>query len=260
MRMIYVDEAGTSAREPVTVVVGLVVDPDRHWGPAMHLVRQILTRLPEKFRDGFVFHATELWNDKSYREGWDTASRHQFMFDMMSVPKRCAIPVSYGVVRRDSATMLKNPGRLSIAQMDHAIAFGLCISTADRYIRKNGHATEVAAVVAEDCTEMRINLRGMLKGIANNPFVLGAESVRSAVESGKQLPLVHEVKIQRVIDTVHFVGKRQAWFLQFADAIAFGLRRWINGLAGGEELFKAMIGAGVGPDKLEGPVSTGIWS
>ena len=33
MRLIYTDEAATTAREPVSVVAALIVNPDVHWFP-----------------------------------------------------------------------------------------------------------------------------------------------------------------------------------------------------------------------------------
>lgn len=46
VRFIYTDEAGTSANEPVTVVVALVVDADTQWMPAFQRISALLERVP----------------------------------------------------------------------------------------------------------------------------------------------------------------------------------------------------------------------
>ena len=41
MYYIYLDEAGTSAPEPITVVVGVLIHADRHWRGAANFPKSI---------------------------------------------------------------------------------------------------------------------------------------------------------------------------------------------------------------------------
>jgi hypothetical protein len=69
VRFIYTDEAGTSAKEPVTVVIGLVVNPDTQLLPATSEVDKIFATVPPQCRKTFEFHATSIWGNKKYRDG-----------------------------------------------------------------------------------------------------------------------------------------------------------------------------------------------
>ena len=53
MRFIHVDEAGTSEHEPVTVVVGLIVDADKQLMIAEAAIEELLLSVPKEFRRKF---------------------------------------------------------------------------------------------------------------------------------------------------------------------------------------------------------------
>jgi hypothetical protein len=59
VRMIYMDESGTSGRESVRVVVCLLVHPDRHWKPAVQALKGLKALAPEKYR-----------NEKVHKTNW----------------------------------------------------------------------------------------------------------------------------------------------------------------------------------------------
>ena len=65
MRFIYMDEAGTSEQEPVTIVVGLIVDADNQLASAETAMNDVLGSVPRKFQKDFVFHATDVWSNKT---------------------------------------------------------------------------------------------------------------------------------------------------------------------------------------------------
>ena len=51
MRIIYTDEAGTTAPEPVSVVAALIVNPDVHWFPVTRRVRELWDHhIPSEYR------------------------------------------------------------------------------------------------------------------------------------------------------------------------------------------------------------------
>lgn len=97
VRFVYLDEAGTSAKEPVTVVAGIIVHADTQWRPAEADVNRIVKDMvPERYKENFVFHATEIWGSRKFRDGWDRNDRTAFLKEMMSVPHRPEHPPRCG--------------------------------------------------------------------------------------------------------------------------------------------------------------------
>ena len=103
MRFVYTDEAGISAKEPVTVVVGLVVHADKEWMRATDLVSEALTKVPEKFRENFTFHATAVWGSHKYRPDWTFEDRLALLRRMMSIPNEVGCAIAFKESRRDNS-------------------------------------------------------------------------------------------------------------------------------------------------------------
>ena len=63
MRFIYLDESGISAKERVAVVAGIIVDADKQLKSVEKHVESIIADyVPEKYQEGFSFHATDLFH------------------------------------------------------------------------------------------------------------------------------------------------------------------------------------------------------
>lgn len=67
MRLIYLDESGTTERATFLSVAGVILHGDVEWP----LVNQRLVALVEKYipepdREGFVFHATDIFHGSRY--------------------------------------------------------------------------------------------------------------------------------------------------------------------------------------------------
>jgi hypothetical protein len=61
MRLIYTDEAATTAGEPVSVVAAFIVNPDVHWFPVMRRLRGIWDQhIPSEYRRQNRHHLTTL--------------------------------------------------------------------------------------------------------------------------------------------------------------------------------------------------------
>jgi hypothetical protein len=97
VRYVFVDEAGISANEPMSVVVGLIVHADKQVMFAEAAINEALQGVPMKFRDDFKFSAKEVWNDKRFRDDWAQTDRLAFLRTMMSLPGRLNIPISVGM-------------------------------------------------------------------------------------------------------------------------------------------------------------------
>jgi hypothetical protein len=250
LRFIYTDEAGTSAKEPIVVMVGLVVDADAQQRPAERCLQQLHATVPEQFRDGFISHATTIWSDKKkkYRPVWRPGERFEFLCRMMMIPKATKMGIAWAAAHKQGVDdLIPLPG-CTRDQTLHTGAFGYCIANADRYIRLF-YPNEVSAVIAEDLPEMRAPLSQRFQFLRTHRHIISADQVSNCYAFGiaptMMTPALHtEYTISQVVNDVHFVGKNGASLLQVADACAFGMRRFFTGLSQGKEFMQAMIGSG----------------
>jgi hypothetical protein len=164
VRFVYIDEAGTSAQEPVTVVVGIVVHADKQWALAASAIADVLKAVPDCYQAGFIFHAKAIWGDKKYHANWSKSERLNLLHTMMSMPPLLKIPIALGIVRRNSPAPASGdlPPSLSMSELQHSLAFWMCVTQADKFLRKHAGPNEVATVVAEDVPKIRKWLRHAL--------------------------------------------------------------------------------------------------
>lgn len=246
MRFVFVDEAGTSANEPVTVVVGIVADADNHVMNGEALVHEILGGVPPKHRKGFVFHATQVFGDKKYQDGWSMTDRLHLLKSMMMVPQRVGMAVSIGVVWRSSGQFaeLAKEIRISESQYDHLMAFMYCISAADSGIQNNAGPREVASIVAEDERDMRRVLKLVPRLLRDSPMHLSPEMMRET-ERDKAAGYSTQtggIRVTRIRNSVNFVEKHEDPLVQVADACAYGFRRYFAGEKFGSDFVDAILG------------------
>jgi hypothetical protein len=228
VRFIYVDEAGTSEQEPVSVVVGLIVQADKEWLPAAQAVQSLRPTVPEKFRNE-IFHAKTIWGHKKYRDDWSQEARVEFLCRLMSIPNRVGIGISWAMMRR-TARVVPVPGYTAV-QIQHAHCFLGCVGAADTFVRQVGPG-EVATIVAEDVPEVRKLLRHALTLARYQPPTVTGWGPSPATE----------LRVTQVVDEVHFAGKEEAILLQVADACAFGLRRYFADQSYGDVFAHAVTG------------------
>lgn len=245
LRFIYTDEAGTSAKEPVVVMVGLVVNADLQLRPAERLVQEVCAEVPEQFRNGFISHATSVWNDKKYRPEWSREKRFEFLCHMMSIPRIIKMGVAWAAAdKREEGSFPPLQG-YTRDQTLHTGTFGFCIANADRFIR-HFFPGEVAALIAEDLPEMRTALRQRIQLLRSNRHIIRPDQLNSYAygKAATTMPSAKffEYTISQVVNEVLFVGKNGASLLQVADACAFGMRRYFAGLSQGKEFAQAILG------------------
>jgi hypothetical protein len=113
VRFIYTDEAGTSASEPVTIVVALIVHADLQWAPAVARINAVLDTVPEKYRGDFVFHAKTVRGDQKYRPDWSKEARVTFLSEMMAVARASGVAIAYGLFYRDGAVEQRSLGNMT---------------------------------------------------------------------------------------------------------------------------------------------------
>jgi hypothetical protein len=221
VRLLYLDEAGISKRdeEPYLVVAGMIVHGDRDWKPLQARI-DVLVReyIPEEDREDFVFHATELFSGGKYftREKWPREKRWEILRKLVSIPHAMHLPVISGWVDRSESIFEDSDAPDVLA---HTMAFCQCLISAERWMRYFCE-NDVAMVIAEDTQSVKPSLKGALRTLRDP---------KRLVEL--QLDDVPNLPLQKIVDTVHFAGKRESGPLQIADACAFVLKRHLMGKA-----------------------------
>lgn len=224
MYMIYMDEAGTSKNEPVSVVVGVVIHADTQWKPAEKLLMQAIDELvPADLRNGFTFHAKDIWNGYRSRTDWPAEQRQELVARVAAIPFKVNAAISVAKVRRDAPDLPIIEKFFRPHEFHHIVAFWHCLVRANRHIRRVGFPGEFGTAVAEDEPKLRSRLRKTLK--APQPALPPEHQRKTKLQEmrGEEPVATEEEKIDRIIDTVHFVEKDGAPLLQIADACAFSV-------------------------------------
>lgn len=253
------DEAGTAAKEPVTIVVGLIVNADETLMLAETAINEVLGAVPDTFRPGFIFHATDIAGNPRYRAEWSMPDRQALLKAMMRLPRRLGIAISLGMVRRNAGAeqWILDRQRLRLEQWHHLQAFWLCVSKADKYIREYADLREVATIVAEDVPVMRSHLRQVPTVLRDHPLVLPPGMLRPtlAEQASGRIAQESEMRVTRIRRAVHFATKQDEPLLQLADACAFGFRRFFAELPGGLDFVRAILGQEPPIEDFRGPMS-----
>jgi len=225
----YMDESGISAMERTAVVAGIIVDADKQW----ILVEKYLSDLaalvvPEDQRDGFIFHATDLFHKHS---AIDPRISHQVLKAILAIPSKFHLTVVFGFIRKPPSPPLprdaKNFQRLrrkqasDEAETHHSIAFSECAIGVESFMRRDVSENEIATLVAENNTHTQ-------KAIKAAYNVMKGQSTADPVEQATLdfLNKMHPgyLPFKKIKDTVHLVQKHEASLLQVADACALILR------------------------------------
>lgn len=257
---IYVDEAGTSAREPVSVVVGILVHADTRWRAAHDALMACFEMVPPKYRERFFFHAESIWGNEKFRDGWSKDERLHFLKSVMSIPAKLDLPVAVGVARRMPPGGYAGAKNIRSEHMDYCLAFDFCIASADRLIARAMPANEVATVIAEECTQTKrqieFSLEYLRKGVPG--YDLPLRPTLAEIEAGR-ITQDPNFRVTRIIDTVHFVKKADAPLLQIADACAYGFRRYFSNQTHGREYVDTITDNQFVYEDWDGPLSGSVF-
>jgi hypothetical protein len=176
-------------------------------------------------RDGFVFHAKDVFGKHKKAEGWDWERCYQITEAWIQIIADLRIPWVAGW----SAKTRMQGGQFTFDQntVSHMVAFALCFQACDEMVALLA-PNDIASVIAEDCP----NMRGILKG-----------STRAQVAGEfRKLSGMFERPITHIKNAVQFCDKADAVLLQLADVCAYSVKRYITGSPGGDRLFHALNG------------------
>jgi len=220
VRFVHLDESGISDHEPFAVVAGVMCNADRDWKRIGGLLHALADKLaPPGQRDGFVFHAKELYSGgKNFpRDQYSREDRWQRLDRILAIPGENELPVFFGWVDKANFRKLNpNASPEHISVVTHAVAFAECIFQVERVMRE-AYPDEVATLVVEDRPEARETIRNLDRYL-KDPRQLDWLTD----EDRKYLPLT------RIAESPLFAEKTDSSHLQLADTCAFTLNKFIK--------------------------------
>jgi hypothetical protein len=226
MRIVYLDEAGTSQNESVTLVVGAIINADLQVIQIQDYLNSLIEKcIPQEDRGGFVFHAKDIFHGSGYfsdRVKWSFETRIEILKDILASFQLYKIPISIGYFIDPDISQ----GRSIIIR--HAMAYMECFAAIETYMR-NFAPNELAMVIAEDHPTMKKYLQDI-----HQDFVGKLEN---------PIKNVHRdiIPIRHIHGTINFAEKNQSALLQIADTFAFIIRRHLMGGSRVDELMSCIL-------------------
>lgn len=123
VRFVFMDEAGTSQHEPVTVVVAITANADENLMSAEALILETLGAVPPQFQRDFCFHATEVFAGAKYKDQWSLTERLNLLYSMMAIPRRLGMAITVSCVWRGANPVDLVALKMTQHQFDHIYAF-----------------------------------------------------------------------------------------------------------------------------------------
>jgi len=166
VRLVFIDEAGLShpQQEPFVVVIGVLVNGDSALNAVENQLQRIRGRHPQLGND-FVFHAFELFggSGKTFgdRSAWPLDKRLAIADEILSIPKKFALPLALGFVKRAefAKTFAANEfGTKDETVAAHVLAFAECSVFVEQWMRLNA-SNENCVLVVENNDRARSLIR-----------------------------------------------------------------------------------------------------
>jgi hypothetical protein len=222
-RFVYLDESGVAnpAHEPWLVVAGIVIDADRQWRQLEERLSALAdTYAPPEKRDGFVFHAKELWSGGKVipRESYPAARRWEALKTICALPAEFQFPVVFGAVHRGFFRQFMG-GTLAQTEVTvdaQVYAFGECLSTVEYYMRQEVAPDEVATITVEYNPHTYKLFRKEFGKLKKAHWIMEGMINPAAMQYWP---------ITRIVDSVSYCEKHDTSLLQIADACAFIIRK-----------------------------------
>jgi hypothetical protein len=254
MRLAYVDEAGIGnpAHEPYLVVAGVIIHGNGQLAQVRSQLGKIVRKwIPPEKQDGFVFHATELFNgggkvfvrDKPgcVDPQWPLSKRLKIAAELAKVFKANKLPIVFKSIER--ATFPKTaPARVGWDQLSkqrkvinaHVVAHVVATMKIDLWLRANTQ-NEHCMMVVEDNEQAREFIHQMHQHNQDRKLEMLEPKERQF------FPL------KKIVEDPLFQAKRPTSPLQLADFCAYVVKKRLMGDARYDEVFDLLAGQIVEP-------------
>jgi hypothetical protein len=225
MRLVYMDEAGISnARdEPLAIVSAVIVDADKKLVQVERQLEKLVEKhIPAESRDGFIFHAKELFNGggKVFKRNcpeWPLEKRLAIADDLAKIPKNFRLPLAIGHVDKKRFPQTFVPEKpLTASELAlgvHVVAFMTCALQVDHWMRIEAK-DEVCLLVIEDNADARKLIR------ETQNYNQNANIIASLDETAKKY-----LPFKKIKEDPLFSPKKPSSVLQLADFCAYVFKR-----------------------------------
>jgi len=206
VRLTFLDEAGISNREeePIVVIGGIIVHGDFQYKSLRSPVQQVIDNyIPIYDREGFVFHAAELFSGGKYfdRHLWPLCVRWKILEELASIPQELDLPVIFGFQERTKVPgeidgqLVKDNMHTAACQL---LAFSHCLIGIERWMRRDTD-NEVTMLIAEDKPEVKQAFKAIHRICQREDRI-----IRYMPQKFRASP---ELPVTRIIDDIHFTDK-----------------------------------------------------
>lgn len=232
MQLAFLDELGRSRQESHIVVAGVLVSGDRDYRALEGKLRELRERyIPEPDRDGFVFHAKDIFHGAKYFKDktlWPPDKRFPILRDLAALPAKMGLPVAFGHVEKkdywgDQAVQVElakhaEKDRQNISDIvQHMHAFARCEVAVERVMHTLPR-DQVCMVIAEDTDRVKFAVKRAQAELKDPNSI-----IFRGISGISGLPLT------KIVDTPHFAAKADSVPLQVADTCAFlTMRRFLR--------------------------------
>jgi hypothetical protein len=229
MLLVYLDESGIgdAKHEKYVVVAGVIVQSEQYKVVQTRIEQVRDQYVPEKYRNGFVFHAADLFQGSEKvmnKAEFPLTKRRDALEGLISIIGELNLPVVQAfhdreVVRRDRPEFSVQEAVV----FTQAIAATSCMLTVEAFARRYAQDSSLALVIYENNDQAKKLVKSMHREMLNKSNVKKLTDPKDIERAENLIPL------QRVIDTAHFAEKNEAPILQLADVCAYFIRRRLMG-------------------------------
>ena len=236
----YMDESGVSPREPLLVQAAIIIDGNSQVMPLHEALEGLIQKhIPQKYRNGFVFHAADIFSGAKstiYKDRfeWPDERRFAILDDLVAIPAQIGLPICVGIInkteyRTESAVAVKSELEMNV--LIHAMAIIQCEMSIENWMRKNA-PDEFIHVIAENNDDVR--------KAAKQAHIFLKDGVQLSKEGHQNSGILPFVKIW---DGLQFATKDESRSLQVADACAWACRRAYRLIDGAARFYEPLRSA-----------------
>lgn len=225
MLFVYLDESGIGdiRVERYVVVAGVIVEAHQYEAVQQKIEAVRDKYVPEKYRKGFVFHATDLFQGSQKRISRDefpTEQRHNALEDLISIVEKMNLPVA--LAHHDREVVCKDRPEMSTREavaFTQGIAATSCLLLVESYAQRHSHPSTNVLITYENNHQARELVKEMHKMLQDPTNLAKVTDPEDLARLTKVIPL------KRVIDSARFAEKSEEPLLQLADVCAYIIKR-----------------------------------
>lgn len=222
VRIVYLDEAGTSSRaqEPYLVVGGVIVHGDHQLEKLEEELESIVERhVPIQYRDGLVLHTSDIYGgngkvfDKRTHPEWTPEKRMAILADLAKLPEKLNLWITFGYIKKETFPAEELLPGVDATAAAHLCAFVVCAIEIEHWMRQNAHK-EHCLMIIEDTPRAKQLIKNTQRQYQDRKLI------ESWGEEFKDF-----IQLKKIKEDPAFQGKRPSHPLVLADFVSFVMKR-----------------------------------